>query len=123
MAHQQAQARRPPRRHRGRSAIDDDDDKNKVSSTASVDAEDSHLRAVGQRASGSGAYIPTFNTAGHVANWEKHYPPSRWEKLEGYIRFSGIAEDTQGSAVARAYGCHRGEPNTKRLAKNNAELA
>ncbi|KAG9127014.1 Enhancer of polycomb-like protein 1 [Ceratobasidium sp. 392] len=117
-------------------ALDDDDDKNKVSSTAGVDAEDSHehhlqaalsaasLRAAGQpRASGSGAYIPTPDATGHVADWEKHYPPSRWEEPEGYIRFSDTVEETQAGAVAGGCTYYMDEADAEWLAKNNAELA
>ncbi|KAG9093755.1 Enhancer of polycomb-like protein 1 [Ceratobasidium sp. UAMH 11750] len=117
-------------------ALDDDDDKNKVSSTAGVDAEDSHehhlqaalsaasLRAAGQsRASGSGAYIPTPDATGHVADWEKHYPPSRWEEPEGYIRFSDTIEETQAGAVAGGCTYYMDEADAEWLAKNNVELA
>ncbi|KAG8748285.1 Enhancer of polycomb-like protein 1 [Ceratobasidium sp. 414] len=117
-------------------ALDDDDDKNKVSSTAGVDAEDSHehhlqavlsaasLRAAGQpRASGSGAYIPTPDATGHVVDWEKHYPPGRWEEPEGYIRFSDTIEETQAGAIAGGCTYYMDEPDAEWLAKNNAELA
>ncbi|CAE6500434.1 unnamed protein product [Rhizoctonia solani] len=117
-------------------AIDDDDDKNKVSSTAGVDAEDSHehhlqavlsaasLRASGQpRASGSGAYIPTPDAAGHVPDWERFYPHNRWEEPEGYIRFSDTIEETQVEAVAAGCTYYMDEVDAEWLAKNNAELA
>ena len=116
-------------------AIDDDDDKNKVSSTAGVDAEDSHehhlqavlsaasLRASGQpRASGSGAYIPTPDAAGHVPDWERAYPAGRWEEPEGYIRFSDTVEESQIGAVAGGCTYYMDETDAEWLAKNNAEL-
>ncbi|KAH7340842.1 enhancer of polycomb-like-domain-containing protein [Rhizoctonia solani] len=117
-------------------AIDDDDDKNKVSSTAGVDAEDSHehhlqavlsaasLRASGQpRASGSSVYIPTPDAAGHVSEWERFYPSNRWEEPEGYIRFSDTIEETQVGAVAAGCTYYMDEVDAEWLAKNNAELA
>ncbi|KAJ1309803.1 hypothetical protein OPQ81_006568 [Rhizoctonia solani] len=116
--------------------IDDDDDKNKVSSTAGVDAEDSHehhlqavlsaasLRASGQpRASGSTAYIPTPDAAGHVPEWERYYPANRWEEPEGYIRFSDTIEETQVDAIAAGCTYYMDEVDAEWLAKNNAELA
>lgn len=117
-------------------ALDDDDDKNKVSSTAGVDAEDSHehhlqavlsaasLRASGQpRASGSGAYIPTPDAAGHVPDWERAYPQGRWEEPEGYIRFSDTIEEAQTGAIAGGCTYYMDEADAEWLAKNNAELA
>ncbi|CAE6426597.1 unnamed protein product [Rhizoctonia solani] len=116
-------------------AIDDDDDKNKVSSTAGVDAEDSHehhlqavlsaasLRASGQpRASGSSVFIPTPDAAGHVPEWERFYPQNRWEEPEGYIRFSDTIEETQVGAVAAGCTYYMDEVDAEWLAKNNAEL-
>lgn len=117
--------------------LDDDDDKNKVSSTAGVDAEDSHehhlqavlsaasLRAAGgqPRASGSSAYIPTPDAAGHVVDWERHYTAGRWEEPEGYIRFSDTIEETQNGAIAGGCTYYMDEVDAEWLAKNNAELA
>ncbi|QRW27457.1 enhancer of polycomb-like protein 1 [Rhizoctonia solani] len=116
-------------------AIDDEDEKNKVSSTAGVDAEDSHehhlqavlsaasLRASGQpRASGSSAYIPTPDAAGHAPDWERYYTANRWEEPEGYVRFSDTVEETQVGAIAAGCTYYMDEVDAEWLSKNNAEL-
>ncbi|EJD08231.1 uncharacterized protein FOMMEDRAFT_131122 [Fomitiporia mediterranea MF3/22] len=130
-------------------AVDEDDDKARLASTAGVDAEDAnehHLQAVLSaashratsvvpRASTSAngennvrnsdraptAFIPVPDAAGVVENVDELYPPGRWVEYATYIKFSDAVDESLLCGLNDGFTYIMDERDAEWLEKNNQE--